>query len=403
MGTGEVLESNDYGSSWQSASTSLPSDTIREILVDPANTNRILTAVGTRGVYQSLDGGQNFTQGTFAGLMIPLAFWDVRDIAFTPSNTSQVVAGGPGGIWQSVDGGHIFSGVSDVAEVIDISFGRRDTSSMFVVSEFAGVLRSTDLGQSFVLLRPELPGPTDWFRSALQLESGRLLVGTVDQGIVKSDDDGTTWQSAGAAPPPPPEPAPPEIPEVTARLSLSIDDLNGESVEAGDEARFRIVVRNDGPETSTSTFVHVGWIMPGTGGAESTAFSLSSPVGFCTVEPNAANGCTIGSIGVGRSVTIEFRGKTSTSFIGSHSINVTARNAQAANVSASDSVASKRSIFCAGDCDDDSSGGGGSAGVPLLGVLALFALLRRRRATKRRDLCEHNGHAVTRSACPRIA
>jgi MYXO-CTERM domain-containing protein len=403
MGTGELLKSSDYGSSWQSLNATLPSDTIRQILVDPVNTSRILVVAGTNGVYQSLDGGQNFTQGTFPGLILPLAFWDVRDIVFTPSNTSQVSAGGPAGIWQSVDGGHVFSGVGDMADVIDISFGRRDTNTMFAVSEFAGVLRSTDVGQTFVLLRPELGHSTDWFRSALQLESGRLLVGTVAEGIVKSDDDGATWQSAGTPPPPPFEPAPPQTTEVTARLSVSIDNLNGESVEAGNEAKFRIVVRNDGPETSTSTFVHVDWILPGTGGAESTAFSLSSSVGSCAVEPNADTGCTIGSIGTGSSVTIELRGKTSTSFIGSHSINVTARNAQGADVTANDGVASKRTIFCAGDCDDSSSGGGGSAGMPLLGVLALVTLLRRRRATARNDLCEHTGHVIAGSACPRIA
>jgi MYXO-CTERM domain-containing protein len=59
---------------------------------------------------------------------------------------------------------------------------------------------------------------------------------------------------------------------------------------------------------------------------------------------------------------------------------VTARNAEGADVTASDSVASKRSILCVGDCgDDSSSGGGGSFGVPLLVMLALVALERRRR------------------------
>jgi photosystem II stability/assembly factor-like uncharacterized protein len=380
MGTGELLMSSDVGSGWRSLNQSLPADTVREILVDPANTNRILVAVGTKGVFQSLDGGQNFTQGTFPDLIIPLAYWDVRDIAVIPSNMSQVIAGGPSGLWQSVDGGYVFNGVDDVPRVIDISFGRRDQNTMFVVREFTGVLRSTDVGQTFDLLIPELERSTDWFRTALQLESGRLLVGTVAEGIVKSDDDGATWQSAGAPPPPPPEPAPPETPLVTARLSVSIDNLNGESVEVGSQAKFRIVVHNDGPELSTDTFVHVDWILPGTGGAQSTAFSLSSFAGSCAVDPDVDTGCIVGTIGVGRSVTIELHGNTSTSFIGSHSMTVTARNAEGADVTASDSVASKRRILCVGDCgDDSSSGGGGSFGVPLLVMLALVALERRRR------------------------
>ena len=123
-------------------------------------------------VARNLCTGCGACAGSFPGLIIPLAYWDVRDIAVIPSNTSQVIAGGPSGLWQSVDGGHVFTGAGDVPRVIDISFGRRDPNTMFVVREFTGVLRSTDVGQTFDLLRPELERSTDWFRSALQLEGG---------------------------------------------------------------------------------------------------------------------------------------------------------------------------------------------------------------------------------------
>jgi photosystem II stability/assembly factor-like uncharacterized protein len=374
MYTGGLLHSSDYGSSWRSLEAARPSDTIRTVLVDPGNTGRILVIVGDDGIYQSLDGGQSFEKSTLAGLSMPPVYWDVRDIAFAPSNASHVYAGGPAGLRESVDGGYTFSALPGADDVDQITFGRRDTETMFLVSEHAGVLRSADGGQSFTLLEPELPRSTDWVRCVLQLESGRLLVGSALEGMFKSDDDGATWQSAGSPAPtppiPPPPPPPPPPPEVTARLAVSIENLNGsERIEIGTDARFRIVVRNDGPDVSTDTFVHVNWRLPGTNGAPSKGFSLTSGSGSCVVTPDASSGCTIGTLGVGGSATIEFSGATSTSYYGEHRINAVAMNAEHAEVRTSDSVGTTRTI-----------GGGGSAGIPLLVALLLIAAMRPRYA-----------------------
>ena len=372
MMNGELLRSDNYGSTWQSIPALLPAEFIHSILVDPADSNRILVAVGDAGVYQSLDGGQNFQQGRFVGGIMPPAFWPVRDIAFMPADASKVLAGSSAGLFQSVDGGYEFSGLPGVNDVVDISFGRRDASSMFVVSEFAGLQRSTNDGLSFVLLAPELPRSTDWFRSALQLESGRLLMGTTFEGIYKSDDDGETWQIAGAQLPDLPPPVTPPPVDVTAKLNLRIEDLNrSTAVELGTKAKFRVTVRNDGSEVSTNTFVHFNWVMPDTNSASSLAFTLSSSVGTCIVERNSDVGCSVGTLAVGQSATINFDGTVSTSFIGEHRISVTARNAQGSVVVAGDRVASKKSIACYGDCGGKSSGGG-SAGLLLLVALMML-------------------------------
>jgi photosystem II stability/assembly factor-like uncharacterized protein len=381
MGSGELLHSIDHGLSWSSLGILGLNVEVHKILVDPGNTNRLLVAVGDEGVYQSLDGGQSFEKSTFPGLIMPPVFWPVRDIVFAPSNTSHVYAGSASGLKESVDGGQTFSSLGGAGDIIEITYGRRDTTTMFMVSEFEGVQRSDDGGQSFTLFAPDLPGAVDWFRSVRQLANGRLLVGTVSQGIYKSDDDGV-WTSAGTTPPPPPEP-PPE-PEVTANLSVRIDSLNGaEPIEYGSQAVFHIVVRNEGPNASTDTFVQVDWTRPGTNDAPSYAFTLSSNTGSCVVGPNGASGCSFGTLGVGGSRTIEFRGTTSTDYIGTHKIVATARNAENAVVFANGSVATVRSILCVGDCGDDSVGGGGSTGVLSLGALLLLLIGRRQTRHRR--------------------
>jgi hypothetical protein len=306
------------------------------------------------------------------GGIMPPAFWPVRDIAFMPADASKVLAGSSAGLFQSVDGGYEFSGLASVDDVVDISFGRRDTNSMFVVSEFRGLQRSTDGGLSFVLTKPDLPRPPDWFKRARQLESGRLLMGSTLQGVYKSDDDGATWQIAGAEPSVPPSTRlPPPPVDVTAKLNVSIEDHNGSAaVELGTKAKFRVTVRNDGPEVSTNTFVHFNWVLPDTNDASSLAFTLSSNAGTCIVERNSDVGCSLGALAVGQSATIDFDGTVSTSFIGVHKISVTARNAEDSSVVAGDSVASKRTVACYGDC------GGGSAGLLLLVALTLLALRR---------------------------
>jgi MYXO-CTERM domain-containing protein len=212
-------------------------------------------------------------------------------------------------------------------------------------------------------------------------------MGTALEGIYKSDDDGATWQIAGAQPsdPPPPRPLPPPV-DVTAKLNVSIEDLNGSAaIEVGTRARFRVTVRNAGPEVSTDTFVHFNWVLPNTNDASSLAITLSSNAGACIVQRNSDVGCSVGTLAVGQSVTIDFDGTTSTSFIGDHKISVTARNAEGADVVANDSVATKKSVACFGDCSGSSSGGGGSAGLSLLVVLTMLALGRRRQQVPTRE------------------
>jgi len=373
METGQLLESIDYGATWVLINELLPAAKVHAILADAGNINRLLVAVGNDGVLQSLDGGQSFSPGYFAGAILPPGYWVVRAMTFAPADTSQLIVGSTSGLFQSVDGGSVFSGMAAVGSVVDTRFGSLDTNTLFVVSEFGGLLRSVDGGQSFTTHKPEIPRLTVGFRRAAQLKSGRLLIGTAVDGVYKSDDDGITWQIAGIEPPAPPAPPPPA--DVTAKLSITIEKLNGSTtIEAGGNARFRVDVKNRGPDASTNTFVRFGWVRPNvSGGAASKAFDLSSTSGSCAVGPEVDTGCGFGTLEVGQSVTIEFSGTTSTDYIGTHSITATASNAEGEFSSVNGSVSSKKSIACFGDCEDSSTGGGGSFGVVLLAILTLLA------------------------------
>jgi len=372
MGTGGLLESIDYGDTWSLISQSLPAERVHAVLADAGNSNRLLVAVGDDGVQQSLDGGLSFSPAYFAGRLLPPGYWPVRTMTFAQEDTSMVIVGSSSGLFQSADGGSVFTSMAAINNVVDARYGSLDTNTLFVVSEFGGLLRSVDGGQSFTTHKPDLPRSTDWFRRAAQLKSGRLLLGTVFEGVYKSDDDGATWQIAGIEPPAPPPPPPPA--EVMAQIAITIENLNGsDAIEAGSKARFRFVVKNNGPDASTDTYVRFDWVRPTVnGGTSSKALELSSNSGNCTVGPNVETGCAFGTLNVGQSVTIEFGGTTSTDYIGSHSVTATASNAEGAFSSAGGSVSSKKSIACFGDCSD-SEGGGGSVGLMFLVVLILLA------------------------------
>ena len=378
METGQLLESTDYGATWVLITESLPAAKVHALLADAGNSNRLLVAIGNDGVLQSLDGGQSFLPGYFAGTLLPPAYWPVRAMTFAPSDTSKLIAGSSNGLFQSVDGGSIFSGMAAIDSVVDARFGSLDANTLFVVSEFGGLLRSVDGGQSFTTHKPDIPRMTVGFRRAAQLNSGRLLIGTAVDGVYKSDDDGASWQIAGIEPPLPPAPPPPA--DVTAKLSVSIENLNSSAVEAGGKAQFRVVVKNNGPDASTDTFVRFGWARPSVdGGISSAAFDLSSTSGSCSVGPNVETGCAFGTLSVGQSVTIEFSGTTSTDYIGTHSITATASNVEGAFSNANGSVSSKKSIACYGDCSDSEAGGGGSLGLLFLLILMLLGCLSGKR------------------------
>jgi photosystem II stability/assembly factor-like uncharacterized protein len=381
MQTGQLLQSIDYGDTWTAINESLPADKVHAILADTDNSNRLLVAVGNSGVLQSLDGGQSFSPGYLAGALLPPSYWPVRAIAFAPSDTSDVIAGSSSGLFRSVDGGSTFSGMAAIDSVVDIRFGGRDADTLFVVSEFGGLLRSVDGGQSFTTHKPDIPKATVGYRRAAQLNSGRLLIGTAVDGVYKSDDDGATWQIAGIEPPLPPPPPPPA--EITAKLSITMENLNGGApIEAGSRAQFRFVVKNIGPNASTDTYVRFSWFRPSVnGGISSKALELSSTSGSCAVGPNVEAGCAFGTLNVGQSVTITFSGTTTTDFIGSHSVTATASNAEGESSSVSGSVATVKSIACFGDCGD-SSAGGGSCGLVLLSILTLLAGRRARSGSR---------------------
>ena len=381
---GGLKRSADYGATWETIDAAWPSEKIHSILLDPADSNRILISVGDGGIYYSVDGGTSFDQSGWASTLLPPSFWQSRDLEFLPGDASQVFAVGLDGLWQSVDAGNEFSRVPGADEIVDISFGRRDTGALFLVEEFAGLQRSDDNGVTLNTYTPNLPRATDWYTRGAQLASGRLLLGTTFEGLWMSDDEGATWQVSGATPSdPPPVVTPPPV-SVTANLNLSIEDLNGpDAIEIGTRAKFRITVRNDGPDASTNTFVNFIWVLPNTNDAPSGAYTLSSSAGSCTTGPNSDDGCDLGTLINGQSVTIDFEGTTSTSFIGTHQLTVTARNAENSEVVANGSVATKRTVACIGDCDDGGSGGG-SFSIWLL-LLLLGSIVRRVVRSNQRD------------------
>jgi photosystem II stability/assembly factor-like uncharacterized protein len=104
-------------------------------------------------------------------------------------------AGGKGGVHRSPDGGQTWHSAGlEGREVNDLAW----LGPMLYAATDAGVLRSEDLGKSWVPLNEGLKrGQVNRLLFPLLPDSGAVVFAATDHGIYRSDDAGQNWRFSG--------------------------------------------------------------------------------------------------------------------------------------------------------------------------------------------------------------
>ncbi len=201
QGTGNLYRSTNGGASFSFSGSGISGGDRNCFLppyeIDPSNPSRML--YGTHRIYESLNGGTNWTAvsgdlttGTGA----------IRALAIAPSDPDVVyVATNDGNVAVSFDRGRNFvqraSGMPGWPRVTrELIVHPSDANTVFLaVSAFGAdqIRRSTDAGATWQVLDGDLPDvPVNVLALDNRTSPGTIYAGT-DQGLYRSWDDGATW------------------------------------------------------------------------------------------------------------------------------------------------------------------------------------------------------------------
>jgi photosystem II stability/assembly factor-like uncharacterized protein len=260
-GGGNFL-STDGGVNWVVASTGYTGAQVRAIAVDPEHPGRVVAAARS-GIFVSYDGGgewfglnhsparsmewnavginpqdpDNIVASNNWNGEILYSFdggnsWNHtrtsigenrmgwRAIAFSPSNPDIVYAGSAGfysagvfdwkqpgkGIFVSLDGGENWEEINNEftsnAHITDLEVGETNPGVVYAAAGEVGILRTTDGGQTWEVIRQGLPN-TFALSVALQPTNNEVvLAGFFRAGLYRSEDDGGSWRSSSQGMPP---------------------------------------------------------------------------------------------------------------------------------------------------------------------------------------------------------
>jgi photosystem II stability/assembly factor-like uncharacterized protein len=182
-------KTTDGGATWHSISSGLIDDSdIFSIRVDPANP-KLVFASACSGIYRSDSGGQAWVkiQG------IPGTHRRTHIIAEDPRNSDTIFAGTTLGLFKSPDGGKTWRHLSS-EQVNWMVFDPAEPRTLYLATEFAGILKSMDSGESF---RPMNQGFANHRLSEITSDGKLLYASSTYEGlyggVFVSSDGGLQW------------------------------------------------------------------------------------------------------------------------------------------------------------------------------------------------------------------
>lgn len=199
---------------------------IHSIVIDPRNPDRVLVAVSTAGVIETVDGGQTWHAAN-KGMRLehtpePEAEWghDTHYIEQCEGDPEHVWQQNHVGIYYSADAAKTWRPVSDREQGVHFGFpitadaksgrtawvvpGRSDQQRMAIDGGLF-VARTDDGGQTWRALRRGLPQECAYdvvYRHALANKEGSVAFGSTTGNLYVSDDGGEGWAAVGHNLPP---------------------------------------------------------------------------------------------------------------------------------------------------------------------------------------------------------
>jgi photosystem II stability/assembly factor-like uncharacterized protein len=182
-------KTTDGGTTWHSISSGLIDDSdIFSIRVDP-NRPQLVFASACSGIYRSDSAGEAWVkiQG------IPGTHRRTHIIAEDPRHADTIFAGTTLGLFKSPDGGKTWRHLS-FEQVNWMVFDPGDARILYLATENAGILKSTDSGETF---RPINEGFANHRLSEIAWDGKRLYASSTYEGlyggVFASDDGGLQW------------------------------------------------------------------------------------------------------------------------------------------------------------------------------------------------------------------
>ncbi len=195
---GGVFKSIDNGSTWQQKNRitekeNLNRSDILALTVDPNNSQVIYTGVKKKGMYKSIDAGENWRRVLPVDSDIYAIAVDAKDsslvYAASLSATNGKVYKSPNAFEQTIE--EILVDPQSGQALVDIVIDSYDSSKIYTISQQGGIYKSNDFGSTWAAKYWSKDELTRMHYSPA--DSRVIYVSTANTGLLKSIDGGETW------------------------------------------------------------------------------------------------------------------------------------------------------------------------------------------------------------------
>jgi photosystem II stability/assembly factor-like uncharacterized protein len=187
-----VFRSFDSGQSWESIASGLSSPSVGTILIDEAE--RIVYAGTENGVFR-LEAASKVWLPVSLGLITP----QIRSLAVDPNNPQMMYAGTTSGAFRTLDAGRSWIsldiGIARNANPTSIALDPANPDRILIGSSDGYILKSQDWGRNWEIVTAQ-PSPSVVKHIAFDPLTPNMVYAAVDDPaeIWKSYDGGQTWQ-----------------------------------------------------------------------------------------------------------------------------------------------------------------------------------------------------------------
>jgi photosystem II stability/assembly factor-like uncharacterized protein len=198
VGANGLFKSVDGGDTW--TTTGIAVSTPNSIIVDPATPSTLWTVGSTEGVFKSVNGGGIWTKT--ANTNLPLGSSALTILGFDPKTKTLFCGVDSLVLMKSVDGGDTWTsaaaGLTLDAGTLGgvLAIAAQPSGVLFAQTAGAGLYTSTNTGGSWAHV--DTMKKTQFAALAVDiLNPATIYVSADEQGILRSTDDGGTWQIGG--------------------------------------------------------------------------------------------------------------------------------------------------------------------------------------------------------------